>query len=187
MLSDNTIVEIDVHGLRGHRMIRIGAMGEGDCFFHALLRGISAEYREADTDRRRRLVRRYRVELSEKLTEEVYNDLVINNFMENTPKEFTLKVLKYKITTPGVCVDHYMLEAIMRVSEYNFVILEDQSSVISLYRGALDPSMYSPKLGIVLILYTGNAHYELIAEVLDSDHMRTVFDIKNPTVQNFVK
>jgi hypothetical protein len=150
--------------------VRIDTIGDGSCYFHALLNAIYCKYRLRDTNKRD-LVRRLRKELSEVLNKQ-YDKLSrghlkeISQHVPSLSKESMLTLLDsspsvgnefQELVSNVLDIDIYMLE----LSRKDVLVMSNDREIL-----------YKNRKSVVLIS-TGN-HYELVG-ITNKDGLYDVF------------
>ena len=163
----------------------IPAIGDGSCMFHSILQSFNKTYNTLDNNGKRVMVRDFRNDLSDVLSEEVDGVTVYNTLSRGELKEFSnfyppasLKVMQrdLKNNTWG---DIRFLELLTNILDLNIFIIDKNKSDV--YHTG-DPELLYKERDSIIILNTNNIHFDTIA--LKTNHgLKTLFNKEETIVK----
>lgn len=175
-------------------LVRISALGDGSCYFHAIAKGFFTPYRTGMMNGvpvdRREMIRKLRDELAIRLQTPVRpldptSPLVYDTLSGGQLRAFAEAVPEYKLEhmvqelRGGGAVDHAYHELVSNELDKDIYIVDSrQQDVVNL--GNLD-LFYKGRKSIVLCYQPW--HYDLIGVQMDTGAVRTLFAPDDPYIQ----
>lgn len=158
-------------------LVRVGCIGDGSCFFHAIMKGFHGPYQENNNySARKSVARRFRESLADDLTETIYNSTPLQDYSTNNVEmvgsnhDFSINGIR-KLFRSRDYVGQEVFELVGIMIGINIYGL-------SLVDGKLFP-FFIPKVkrdySCVIVVMVNEIHYELIARRVD-DGYQTLFD-----------
>lgn len=137
-------------------MYRIGVIGDGSCFVHAMLRACCKTY--INSSNRQKFVKRYRASLTPYVKEFfplLGNGVVVGVIPE---KKFTKN-----ITSDSHYIHAHHIEVFCRLHKINIVVISGSDLNVLTVNGSVTPSERSLKYNITLVMFhVGGNHYEIM-------------------------
>ena len=139
----------------GYPLVRIGALGDGNCLLHSACEAISDRYHEMEPDEQIKFVRELRREMSSDLTEELYEKLGDGQVSE----VYSFKDYKRFLNSKGWLGDEF-IDLFERTFEVEVIILwftENHGIIPSIAKERAKQYPHS-----IILLCLGNVHYETV-------------------------
>lgn len=180
ILNVNEIVKIN-KSIFGENAVRIGTIGDGSCFFHAILTSIDDEYINMNKIERKRKIKELREDLSNSFTEDEYKNLANGNIYElgKTVEQFSYERMLMQLRDTKSWIGNEFLDFICKHIYLNIYIIVD--SDWNIYKqGIQKKDIYDNKRPTIIILWQGGIHYEVFA-IYDNieEKIQTVFEPSN--------
>ena len=163
----------------------IPAIPDGSCMFHSILQAFNKTYNTLDNKGKKSMVRDFRNDLSDVLTEEVDGVSIYSKLSRGELKEFSkfyppasLKVMQrdLKNNTWG---DFRFLELLSEILDLNIFIIDRTKSDV--YQTGDKELLYKDRDSII-ILNTNNIHFDTLG--LKTKHgVKTLFNKNDPIVK----
>lgn len=178
---------ITVKYLNGFKLNKIHTIGDGSCYFHAILMAISLDYRESDASKRSKLAKQFRIAFSEILTDKDENGVMLYNKLsrgklEDYSKGVTSATLnnmikELKSNNP---VDNKYHELVSdELSKDIYIIDEITGNIYNLG----SKSIYYKNRDSILLLYNElMCHFELLSLEDEDGYIRTLFDTNHELI-----
>lgn len=145
----------------GNNAVRIGTIGDGSCFFHAILTSIDDEYINMNKVERKRRIKELRKSLSEIFTEDEYMSLANGNIYElgKTLKRYSYDRMLKTLQDTKSWIGNEFLDFICKNMYLNIYIITDKDW--SIYKQGIQKEyIYDENRPTVIILWQGGIHYE---------------------------
>lgn len=161
----------------------ISAIPDGSCMFHSILQAFNKTYNTLDNNGKKLMVREFRNNLSDVLTEEVDGEIIYNKLSRGELKEFSkfyppasLKDMQrdLKNNTWG---DFRFLELLSSILDLNIFIIDRTESDV--YQTG-DPELLYEDRDSIIILNTNNIHFDTLG-LKTNRGLKTLFN-KNDSV-----
>lgn len=165
----------------GENLVRIDTIGDGSCFFHAIISAFFKPYIENTIDKSEFIVK-FRKDLSDVL-EKKYDTLGGGSFVElsRDDKEYSLESLK-KMLNSNSSVDNRFHQLISDVINKDIYILYTRTG--NVYKSADDLKLLYKNRDSIVILYMPG-HYELIGRINNiTREITTLFDSNDSFIKN---
>lgn len=166
----------------------IPAIGDGSCMFHSILQAFNKTYNTLDNNGKRFMVRDFRNDLSDVLTEEIDGMTIYDTLSRGKLKEFSnfyppasLKVMQrdLKNNTWG---DIRFLELLTNILDLNIFIIDKNKSDV--YHTGDSELLYKHRDSII-ILNINNIHFDTVG--LKTNHgIKTLFDKDDSIVKTML-
>lgn len=176
--------DIKLKKARLYGLVRLPAIGDGSCFFHSILLGVSDSYSSLSDRDKRRMASNLRRKLSEELDEEKYKSLS-NGELENISKslkkhiDLSLDGLKGELDSNNF-VGQEFIELVSNELDIDIYIIDIDKG--DLYRLG-DTNIYLKNRPSVILGYSERAsHYDLIG-LKESGEVITLFDPRHEVIE----
>lgn len=169
-----------------NNLLKIKILGDGNCFFHAVLRGFSSYYSIKKVEEKKEIVMKFRSELADLLAEKDASGVTnysklsrgeLAEFSKNVP-QYTLENMQNELRSNSD-VDYVYIEFISDIVQNDIYIIDEKTSDIYVIGDELD--LYYKNRSSIILLFTGN-HYDLIAIKSKNGAMNTVFSANYPFI-----
>ncbi len=167
-----------------NNLVKIDTIGDGSCFFHAIISAFFKPYIENTIDRIK-FIKQFRKDLSETLYSQ-YRKLGNGSFLElsRSVDEYSLQSLKEMLDS-NLPVDNRFHQFISDVINKDIYIL--YSITNNVYKSADDLKLLYKNRDSIVILYTPG-HYELIGRLNNiTKEITTVFNYNDSFIKNIQK
>lgn len=163
-------------------MVGIRTEGDGSCFFHAISKAISNEYKEGVFDKyifnRKKFIKDFRQHLALQLPN-YYEKLSRGKLAELSKElpELTLENMQKELNS-NLPVDNRFNEYISEILSIDLYILDGENK--RLYNTGKDADILYKNRSSIVILYHFH-HYELVG-VLENEAVTTIFEPDHPFI-----
>lgn len=161
-------------------LVSIWTIGDGSCFFHAALMGISTNYRNEGYFGRIKLARKLRNALAEILDEE-YDNLSngkLGDFAKNYDNA-SLESMKKELRS-SIPVDYKYHELVSNELNIDIYILEKKHDRV--YKFGRTTLYYKGRDSIILYYDEDGCHFELLG-IKNGDEIKTMFKTKDSIIE----
>ncbi len=172
------------------QLYEVTTLGDGSCFFHAVLRSFSQEYRDAPNSERTLLARRLRNFLADKLEETnpatgltCYEELSngrLEDYAMAVPS-YTVEALQAELRSSAPTGDAY-LELISNVLEKDVYIVNKSKGDVYTINSALD--LFYKRRSSIVVIYDGSGHYTLLGLRNKTEELSTHYAFDHPLIQS---
>jgi hypothetical protein len=165
-------------------LIRLHTIGDGNCFFHAVLNAFSVEYKDSDVQGRRKLAMNIREKLAIELDTR-YQNLsrgTLAEFSKFVP-DYTLENMK-SILRSNAPVDNSYNELISDVLDIDIYLLDNNSKKVYI-TGDDSEILHKGRKTVVLLVVPG--HYDFVGIRLSDTEALTFFEPDHPLVTTIRK
>ena len=163
--------ELDLRKIKVFNLVRVPAIGDGSCFFHSILLGVSEEYSNLSQRGKRIMAANLRRKLAEEFDEGKYRGLSGGELEELSKHlkgtlDLTLGGLKQTLDSRDF-VGQELIELVSNELDIDIYIIDLDKE--DLYRLG-DPKVYIKGRKSVILGYSERAsHYDLVGLVEDDD------------------
>ena len=169
----------------------IKAIGDGSCMFHAILQAFNKTYNSLDYNGKIHMVKEFRKDLSDVLTENINGKTIYDNLSRGQLKEISksyspvsLKNMK-KDLKGNTWGDYRFLELLSEILELNIFIVDHNTK--KLYETGDSELLYKKNRDYIILLNTNNIHFLLLTSTnliyhyhnyILNNHISTLFTYK---------
>jgi len=163
-------------------MVGIRTEGDGSCFFHAISKAISNEYKNGVFDKyifdRKKFIKDFREHLASHLPKYYYqlSRGQLPELAKDLP-ELSLENMQNELNS-NLPVDNRYNEYISEMLSIDLYILDGKKQTV--YKTGKDSDILYKNRESVVILYS-NHHYELVG-VIENDTVTTIFEPTHPFI-----
>lgn len=163
----------------------IPSIPDGSCMFHSILQAFNKTYNTLDNNGKKLMVREFRNNLSDVLTEDVDGEIIYNKLSRGELEEFSkfyppasLKVMQrdLKNNTWG---DFRFLELLSEILDLNIFIIDRTKSDV--YQTG-DPELLYKHRDSIIILNTNNIHFDTMG-LKSKRGVKTLFNKNDPVIK----
>lgn len=159
-------------------------IGDGNCFFHAILQSFLEKYQQFSYSEKRNYVKKFRLKLAKKLDD--YYDILNNGNMKifgNSIEEFSLESMKKKLISFS-SLGYGFLDYLSRITKKNIYILDERTKNLYYTDEYLcrETKRFSQN---IILLYDGG-HFETLG-LKKSKILKTCFDNDEKVIINLEK
>lgn len=167
--------------LNNFKIYKIKTIGDGSCYFHAVLMAISMKYRRKDYFERVLLARDLRNALADVLDEEYYN--LSGGKLEEFSREYKQSSLDYmkRELRSRIPVDNKYHELVSNELSLDIYIIEKKYDRV--YNFGKDNLYYKERDSVILYYDEDGCHFELLS-VCNNNGLQTVFEANSPVIKN---
>lgn len=172
-----------INGL-DEEFVRIPALGDGSCMFHAILQAFNKTYIESNNREKQRIVRQVRNDLSDILDKKIGDRVCYDQLSRGSLKTFakyvpeaSLKNMKRSLAGND-WGDYRFLELLSNIFEIDIYIIDRDKG--DLYNTG-DTELFYKNRDSIIILNNSNFHFDTVG-VKTKNGIRTLFDHNEPLV-----
>lgn len=182
--------DLELKGIKIYNLVRVYAIGDGSCFFHAILLGVSEEYLNLSRRGKIQMAKKLRKRLSQELDEDKYSKLSGGN-LESIANgvsgcmDLTLNGLKNTLDSRNF-VGQELIELVSNELDIDIYIIDlDKETVYHLG----NTEIYHKDRSSIILGYTeSGSHYDLIGLYKHKqDEIMTLFSPKHEIIETLRK
>lgn len=174
----------DDEALKTVELARKGTIGDGNCFFHAFVQAVSANYRKLDRKDRIAFIRKFRKELADMITDQRFREF--RNVADPGLGKYGWTPAKFAdtIRRAGCWVGEEVFEFMSDEFQVDVIVLYyargrfGESTTKIVYKDEPKGKVYDRTL---ILLNIENTHYETVG-VLRDNKFYTLFDSDDPMI-----
>lgn len=170
------------------QFVRISAIGDGSCMFHAILQSFNRSYNSSSNLQKRAMCREFRNDLAAVLGEEIHGKLCYDQLSRGDLKSFAEAVPDASLPNMQKALksnewgDMRFIELISNLMEINIIILDYGKKEI--YHTGDFELLFKPR-DTIIIMVTDNVHFDTVG-VRTPTGVRTLFSYDEPVVQRII-
>ena len=168
--------------------VKISAIGDGSCMFHAILQSFNRTYNLVSTPKKRAICREFRNDLAVVLGEEIQGKVCYDQLSRGDLQSFAQVVPSASLSNMQKALksnewgDMRFIELISNLMELNIVILDYGTREI--YHTGDFELLFRPR-DTIIIAVTNNVHFDTVG-VKTPSGVRTLFSYNEPVVQRIL-
>jgi hypothetical protein len=155
---------------REGRYGRVGTIGDGSCFFHAVCKALDLkDYADGDSTTKKKIAHKFRAGLSKRFTQTDY-DTILETVVSSKPKSY--EDIKRMLTEPATWAEEIMIKWSSKVLGCNIVFLNLGDNVNNMYCGVHDKKSADalkrcedPDVPTIVIAWIDHSHFELVVRI----------------------
>lgn len=168
--------------------VKISAIGDGSCMFHAILQGFNKTYNDASAIKKRLICREFRDSLGTVLGEKVNGKVCYEQLSRGELGQFAKAIPDASLPRMQQALksnewgDMRFIELISNLMELNIVILDYGTKEI--YHTGDFELLFKPR-DTIIIMVTNNVHFDTVGVKFGAG-VRTLFSYDEPVVQQLL-
>jgi hypothetical protein len=168
--------------------VKISAIGDGSCMFHAILQGFNKTYTSSSNQQKQVMCRQFRNDLSSVLSEEINGKVCYDQLSRGQLKTFSEFVPETSLTRMKKSLksnewgDMRFIEMISNLMDINIIIIDYGKK--NIYHMG-DFELFIKPRDSIIIMVTNNIHFDTVG-VNFSSGIRTLFSYNETVVQQLI-